>query len=101
MTQPTLAGIEKDPNTGINFATIQIVDGIFNEKDRMNGKLYDAQLALYNQVLRDICTQNQVPLIDLAEKMPKDSRYYYDFIHYTAAGSRKVAEIVAEEIHLD
>ena len=30
--------------------------------------------------------------------MPKDSRYFYDVCHYTNEGSKKVAEILADEI---
>ena len=37
-------------------------------------------------------------MIDLAREMPKDSRYYYDLMHYTNAGAERVADIVAAQL---
>ena len=38
------------------------------------------------------------PGIDLAVRMPKNSIYYYDAIHFTNEGAKQVAGIVSEEL---
>jgi len=37
-------------------------------------------------------------VIDLALLLPKDSKYYYDPIHYTDLGSREVSYILSEKL---
>lgn len=86
ITQPALYGPGIDPVTGADLA------GIAAE-----GKVgYDAWkiLELYNDTTRKICQQRQVFFIDLAKEMPRNSAYYYDYLHYTIQGSQKVAEII-------
>ncbi|MEI7990416.1 MAG: hypothetical protein WCI88_15385, partial [Chloroflexota bacterium] len=56
-------------------------------------------LEKYNAALKDIGKEKNVLVIDLADKMPKSSRYYYDFVHYTNEGARKVAEIIEEDLY--
>ena len=67
-----------------------------NKKDMENCLLQEKVLELYNDVLRS--DSSRIIVIDLARKMPKDSRYYYDFIHFTNEGAEKVAEILAGEL---
>ena len=86
ITQPTLAGEGTDPVTQVNLAAI-----------RMAGRSGYAEwklLELYNDVTRRIGKDEGVLVVDLAREMPKNSSYYYDFLHYTEAGSKKVAEII-------
>jgi hypothetical protein len=35
-----------------------------------------------------------VQVIDLAHQLPKDSRYFYDFLHFTNDGALRVGDIV-------
>lgn len=79
VTQPVLYGNFKDENTGLNFEN--------------TSQAYQI-LELYNDVLRKCCSSEKVMLIDMAHKMPKNSLYYYDWIHYTNEGCRKFAEIL-------
>jgi len=44
--------------------------------------------------MRQVAQSEKIHLIDLAHRMPKDSKYYWDPIHYTDAGAKKVAELV-------
>ncbi len=67
-----------------------------NKTDADNSALQEKILELYNDVLRN--DSSRITVIDLARKMPKNSRYYYDFIHFTNEGAEKVAEILAEEL---
>jgi hypothetical protein len=43
--------------------------------------------------------ENGLLVIDLAQKMPHNSLYYYDFMHYTNEGAQKVAEIIYEDLY--
>lgn len=91
MTQALLFGKAIDPLTGVNLET-------FNTGQGMNGGCMYEVLELYNDVMRNTCAQKNVPVIDLARLMPKNSAYFYDNVHFTNAGAGKVAEIIAPEL---
>jgi lysophospholipase L1-like esterase len=88
-TQPALYGEVRDPTLGIEIGGLQFEGGI---DARLQGRV----LALYNDVTRAEAARRKVPLIDLARSMPKDSRYYFDWIHYSVEGAAKVADLVVE-----
>ncbi len=52
----------------------------------------------YNDVTRRLGRVADVPVIDLAAEIPKDSRYYYDWMHFTPSGSEMVANVVASHL---
>jgi lysophospholipase L1-like esterase len=87
LTQPVLYGDVVDPATGVNLGHK------FVAKDMDGATAWDI-LELYNDVTRQVGRENGVLVIDLAREMPKDSRYYYDLMHYTNAGAAKVADII-------
>jgi lysophospholipase L1-like esterase len=91
MTQATQFGLGQDPVTGVNLATFKLGDD-------MNGKCLFDVLELYNDEMKTVCRQKNIPVIDLAKLMPKNSLYFYDQTHFTNAGSEKVAEIIAPEL---
>jgi lysophospholipase L1-like esterase len=92
ITQPTLYGKGADDVTGVNLETIALTSHV-------NGYMRWKLLEKYNAALKDIGKEKNVLVIDLADKMPKSSRYYYDFVHYTNEGARKVAEIIEEDLY--
>ncbi len=51
-----------------------------------------------NKIVRDLALKNQLILVDNAEKIPKDMRYFVDSIHFTPEGMRLVAENISEAI---
>ncbi len=61
-----------------------------------NNILQDEVLEQYNNVVRSF--QNQTTVIDLSKLMPKNTDYYYDFIHFNKKGSVKVAELLSTEL---
>ncbi len=87
ITQPMLCGIGIDSISGMNLGRVQIVPGV-------NGELWSRKLDLYNDVLKRLAKQYNIPCIDLAAMLPKNSLYYYDFVHYTKKGTEKVAELL-------
>lgn len=88
ITQPTLKGDFTDSATGIAMGNLQTVQGY-------NAKVDAKVLELYNDVCRQIAASNKIGLIDLAKEMPKNSIYYYDFLHFTNAGAMKAGNIIA------
>ncbi len=91
VTQPTLVGEGIDPVTKVNLETI-------NLPSQYGGKLYWSILEKYNDETRLIAKKHDLLLVDLAKRMPKNSRFYYDYMHYTNEGAEKVSEIIFEEI---
>jgi len=91
LTQPMLVGDAVDPATGIDLATLDAGRG-------RNGLADWRLMERFNDVMRRTAAGHGVVLIDLARLLPKDSRYYYDEIHFSLDGARMVGEIVAAEI---
>ena len=94
LTQPALFGDGADRATGIELARVKV-------NGRGNGHLEWRLLEMYNDVTRQVAAAKGVMLIDLARELPKDSRYFYDFLHFTNEGAARVGEIVAENLLAD
>jgi lysophospholipase L1-like esterase len=86
ITQPTIGGTGQDPTTGKDLS--RLVYGLFWYR------LFEA----YNDTMRQIAHREDVPLVDLAREMPKDTKYYADPMHFTDTGSALAARIVG--VHL-
>jgi len=82
MTQPTPCGFAKDPTTGKDLS--RLPECLFRYQ------LYE----IYNDTLRYIAQSEGVFLIDLSRTMPKDTKYYWDYVHYTDAGAEEVTKVV-------
>ena len=67
-------------------------------KARENGNIAWAYLELYNDVTRSIGAEHNVLVIDLANQLPKSSRYFRDFVHYNNEGAEKIAEIIYNKL---
>ncbi len=91
VTQPNLFGFGKDSVTGADL-TLFPTDGPTVE---MNGALIWGMLERYNDVVRRLCAQKKLPLIDLARLMPKNSLYFYDMSHFTNQGAAEVSSLLA------
>ena len=90
VTQTGLMGNAVDPSTGIEMGTLE-----YWEMGR-SGTLEWAALELYNDVLRELADRHKLILIDAARSMPKDSKYYFDWIHYSNSGAELMGQIVAK-----
>ncbi|MCB0404300.1 MAG: SGNH/GDSL hydrolase family protein [Bdellovibrionales bacterium] len=55
----------------------------------------DRVLTKYNDVIRKIAREFRLPLVDLERKLPKNVDYFFDEMHFTPLGARKVAEQLA------
>ena len=92
LTQPSLFGNFTDSATMINIGN-KMIPGT---TPVCNAALMGNVLELYNDVVRSF--GNQAKVVDLAALMPKNSNYYYDFIHYTNAGCGKIGTILSKEL---
>lgn len=88
VTQPLLVGTGIDDVTGLDLARIKAYG------PRQTGKMYWDSVEAYNDVTRQVGKSSNVLVIDLAKEMPKSSRYFYDFIHYTPEGAQAIADIL-------
>jgi lysophospholipase L1-like esterase len=52
-------------------------------------------LSAFDRVLKDVCGEEGVEYVDLAAAIPRTTRNFYDDAHFTDAGARKVAEVLA------
>jgi len=91
VTQPGLYGDAIDPATGVDLSTIQV-------RGAANGRLWWRVQELYNDVTRRTAHDRGVLLIDAARELPKDSRFFYDFMHFTNEGSARLGDIVATHL---
>lgn len=98
VTQPALYGPAIDDVTGVDLEkiTVDTTNGEFGAG--MSGKEKWELLESYNAVTRSVADEHNAPLIDLSHKLPKSSRYYYDFIHFSNEGSVRVASIIYEDL---
>ena len=91
ITQPALLGDSVDPATGVDLGRLDV-------HGRMASSTRWRQLELYNDVTRSVGRAKEVHIIDLARRLPKDSRLFTDFYHFSPLGAERVAEIVAAEL---
>ena len=91
VTQPALFGSVVDPATGVDLTRKQV-------NGRGNGALEWELLELYNDVTRQVARSDGAFLVDLAHALPKDSRLFYDFLHFTNEGAEAVGTIVASAL---
>lgn len=50
----------------------------------------------FNQAIRDVGNNRGIFVIDLESRIPKESRYMYDTMHFNDVGSETAAEIIAD-----
>jgi len=91
VTQPALYGDAIDPATGVDLSTLQV-------QGAANGRLWWRVLELYNDVTRSTARRDDVVLVDAARGLPKDSRLFYDFMHFTNEGAARLGDLVASGV---
>jgi lysophospholipase L1-like esterase len=88
LTQPALYGPGTDDVTGVDLALVEV------DRERLvNGNGAWELLEMYNNATRGVGAREGVLVVDVARRLPKSSRLFYDFIHFTNAGAAGVADI--------
>jgi len=90
-TQPALYGDAIDPETGVDLSLVQV-------RGALNGRLQWRVLEMYNDAMRRVARDRGVLLVDAAVQMPKDSRLYYDLMHFTNEGAALLGDIVGNAL---
>jgi len=54
----------------------------------------ESAMNVYNEALLEVCQARSLQCLDLAAALPKAADVFYDDVHFTEEGSRRVAEIV-------
>src|SRR4051812_30382833 len=88
VTQPALYGDAVDPATGVDLSTVQV-------KGAANGRLWWRVQEAYNDVIRTTARAHGVTLVEAARELPKDSRLFYDFMHFTNEGAEQLGTLIA------
>jgi lysophospholipase L1-like esterase len=88
LTQPALYGEAIDDVTGADLAVVEV-----DREHLLNGRAAWELLELYNDVTRTVGGQQGVLVVDVARALPKSSRLFYDFVHFTNEGAAAVARI--------
>jgi lysophospholipase L1-like esterase len=65
---------------------------------RMDGESVIAAFTRYNQMVRQVAEDLQLPLVDLRAIVPPDEAYFGDHTHFSTLGSTKAAEAVSAAI---
>ncbi len=91
VTQPGLYGDAIDPETGVDLSKIQV-------RGAANGHLWWRVQEMYNDATRTTARSAGVVLVDAARELPKDSRLFYDFMHFTNEGAARLGDLVAQQI---
>ncbi|HJU69418.1 MAG TPA: GDSL-type esterase/lipase family protein [Gemmatimonadaceae bacterium] len=55
----------------------------------------DQAMEAYNDVVRAVAAQFDVPLFDIARLLPKSGQYFYDDVHFNPRGADTVASLLA------
>jgi lysophospholipase L1-like esterase len=90
ITQPVLYGEGKDDVRGIDLERVRIGE--------VDGWTQWRLLQQYNEATITVGNDLHVPVIAVAESMPKSSRYYYDFVHYSNDGAERLATLIEEDL---
>jgi len=90
ITQPALFGDAIDDITGTDLGKMRA--------GHTSGKVHWEILQAYNKKTKELGKKEKVLVIDLANELPKSTRYFYDFYHFTNEGATKVAEILNDHL---
>jgi lysophospholipase L1-like esterase len=86
-----------EPVLMTQFNRINLDDELFRKSYiEADLDLFAEEYDKLNQMIRDIAISENVPLIDLAIKIPSTKKYIYDTIHLNEEGSFLVAEILTK-----
>jgi len=90
VAQSILFSDEKDLMTNVDLGSLKTGE--------INGKTRSYILKMYNKSSFDVAEEMGIPFINLAARLPKDSRLFYDGYHFTNDGSDLAAEMIYNDI---
>jgi lysophospholipase L1-like esterase len=88
LTQATTWNSQVDPRAD------DWIWGTYKDGVTYRADLMDSALNAYNDALREVATQNNVPVFDLAKVMPKSLDYFYDDCHFNILGAKTAGDLL-------
>jgi lysophospholipase L1-like esterase len=82
----------------INLNDKKVRDSYNKLKNPISYEDYVLYYTRFSDIIREIASEENIPLIDLDKAVPHQSRYLVDAVHLNNAGSRLVSEIVADSL---
>jgi hypothetical protein len=76
-------------------------DKIVEDSVKMSGvdyKQFKDIFDTFNESIRKKAKENNIVVIDLAEKIPQEKEFMYDIVHHNDNGSIKTAEVISERL---
>lgn len=52
----------------------------------------------FNAKIREVANFKKCKLVDLEKEMERDERYFYDYVHYSDEGSKRIAQIIFKNL---
>jgi lysophospholipase L1-like esterase len=100
LTQPTIWSDHMGPEERSHLLAAGIgPNNVWCEEKRYYSPRAMAEgMERFNRVLLDVCSDRKLFCIDLAAKVPKNARYFYDEMHFSDAGADLVSELVAKGV---
>jgi len=92
ITQASVVGFGIDKETGIDLERVDL--GGFS------GRLFWEMVELYNDIVREIASEHNLYLIDLATELEKNTRFFYDAVHMTDEGAAETGRIIGEKLEV-
>ncbi len=91
ITQPVPFGPGTDDVTHVDLSTLDLTRAMLQP---VNAQMTWDLLEVYTEATRKVGRENGLLVIDLARLMPKSSRYYCDFWHFTNEGAQMAADLI-------
>ncbi|NQT89999.1 MAG: SGNH/GDSL hydrolase family protein [Candidatus Omnitrophica bacterium] len=92
VTQPSM--YRKDLPPGLEKLLWEYV----SEEEAYTAEVLEKILEAYNTATIGVCGEEEIPCIDLASMLPKDTSVFYDDCHFNISGCEIISEILAEEL---
>ena len=92
MTQQTTWNSQVDPEA-VNWHHMRYRNNVTYSEEAL-----DRALEAYNNIMRQLAVEYDIPLLDLTETMPKSLEYFYDDVHFNVKGAQAATEALTRLI---
>ncbi|WP_298508436.1 GDSL-type esterase/lipase family protein [uncultured Kordia sp.] len=84
------------PNLEPQYEELMLTSGFENNEAFYSTTALYGGMEMFNQRLKTICAQNNIPCIDL--QLPKTTESFYDDFHFNESGAELTAEQITKEL---
>ena len=84
------------PNLEPQYEELMLTSGFENNEAFYSTTALYGGMEKFNQLLKTICAQNNIPCIDL--QLPKTTESFYDDFHFNESGAELTAEQITKEL---